>query len=88
VVVALQSASDTKRQYLKRPLWVSVGALVPGEGPDDDGLVSRGGNDHVGILRRCRQSGDPATVTWQLTFLLCKEDSYLEEFLLIRDCLP
>ena len=88
MVVALLSTSDTREQYLESALGVSVGALVPGESPDDDGLVARGGNDHFGIFRRGSQSGDPAIVTWQLTFLLCKEDSYLEEFLLIRDCLP
>lgn len=29
-------------------LWVSVGSLVAGQVPDDEGLVTGGGEEHVG----------------------------------------
>jgi hypothetical protein len=78
VVVSLPLVPCTDRQYLESPLCVSVGAFLPGESPDNDGLVARGGNDHVGILRRGSQGSDPTIVTWQLTFLLHKRTHTLK----------
>ena len=36
---------------LEGPLWVTVLRLVAGQVPDDEGLVARGGQEHVGAGR-------------------------------------
>lgn len=56
VVVALQLS-----------LRVAVRVLAAGEGPDDDSLVSRRGEDNVRVLRRRRDCGDPALVSGERT---------------------
>ena len=53
-------------QYLESFLWVAVVLVVTGKLPDNEGLVSGGGKNHVGIFRGGSQCRDPAIVTWQL----------------------
>ena len=36
--------------------------VVAGEGPDDEGLVSAGGKEHVRVLEAGRQGCDPSAV--------------------------
>merc|ERR1719219_2153291 len=51
VVVALESAD-----------WEAVGAGVLGQAPDDEGLVTRRGNEHFWVLWVGGDLGDPVTV--------------------------
>ena len=44
-------------------LWVTVGALVAGQVPDDQRLIARTGQEHIGVFERGREGGDPAGVT-------------------------
>ena len=43
-------------------LWVTVRSVVSAQLPDDDGLVSRGSQEHVWVLRRGSDGGDPSLV--------------------------
>ena len=54
---------DGERRYFESFLWVAVVLVVAGELPDNNGFVSGGGKDHVGIFRRRSQCCDPAIVT-------------------------
>jgi hypothetical protein len=47
---------------VERTLWVSVRTLVAGQVPDDQGLVARAGKEHIWILERSRERGDPSRV--------------------------
>lgn len=40
------------RMAVKTPLRVTVGGVVPGQVPDDQGLVARAGEQHVGAGKR------------------------------------
>lgn len=42
--------------------------VIFNQGPDDQGFVARGGQNHVGLLHCGGNGGDPATVAFQLTF--------------------
>lgn len=48
------------RVTVERPLGVTVLGLVAGEVPDDQGLVTGRGQEHVGVLHGGSQAGDPA----------------------------
>ena len=45
---------------VERSLGVTVLRLVTGEVPDDQSLVARGRQEHVGVLHGGSQAGDPA----------------------------
>ncbi len=47
---------------MERSLWVTVGALVAGQVPDDQRLIAGTGQEHVGVFERRREGGDPARV--------------------------
>jgi hypothetical protein len=55
---------------------VAVALLIAGEVPDDDGVVTRSGQDHVSILGGGGNSGNPAAVAPQFSthFLLHFEE--------------
>lgn len=41
----------------------AVVAILTGKSPADDGLITRCGKDHVGVLGRGGNGGDPSTVS-------------------------
>lgn len=47
---------------MERSLWVSVRGLIAGQVPDDQGLVARSRQEHVWVLERGREGGDPSAV--------------------------
>lgn len=51
------AVGDNVRVTLERSLGVAVLGLVTGQVPDDEGLVSRGGEQHVGATER-KELGD------------------------------
>lgn len=57
------AVGDDVRVAVERSLGVSVLRLVAGEVPDDQGLVTAAGQQHVGVLYGGSQTGDPAIVT-------------------------
>lgn len=48
---------------MQRSLWVTVSSLVAGQVPDDESLVARSRQKHVGVLEGSRQGGNPSAVT-------------------------
>jgi hypothetical protein len=51
------------RVAVQRALWVTVGTLVAGQVPDDEGLVARTRQEHVWVFQRGREGGNPSAVT-------------------------
>ena len=47
---------------VKGSLWVTVRALVAGQVPDDQRLIARTGQEHVGVFEGSREGGDPSRV--------------------------
>ncbi len=47
---------------MERSLWVAVGALIAGQIPDDQRLIARTGQEHVGVFEGGREGGDPSRV--------------------------
>jgi hypothetical protein len=47
---------------VERSFWVSVRALIAGQVPDDQSLVARTGEEHIWVLERSRERGDPSGV--------------------------
>jgi hypothetical protein len=54
---------DDVRVTLEAALGVTVGLLVAGKVPDDQGLVATAREQHVGVLQRGSQGSNPAIVT-------------------------
>lgn len=50
------------RVTVQRSLGVSVGALVAGQVPDDESLVARTGEEHVGVFEGGSEGSDPSAV--------------------------
>lgn len=50
------------RVAVKRSFWVTVRALVAGQVPNDQSLVARSRQEHVGVFEGGRKRGNPATV--------------------------
>lgn len=48
---------------MERSLWVTVGSLVAGQVPDDEGLVAGTRQEHVGVFERGREGRNPSAVT-------------------------
>jgi len=61
------TVGDDVRVTVKGSLWVTVGGLVAGQVPDDEGLVTGTGKEHVWVLQRGSQTGDPAAVALEGT---------------------
>jgi len=53
---------------VKDAFWIAIFTIFASQLPDKDGLVSRTSQDHVWVLRRSCNRGDPAAVTAQNTF--------------------
>jgi hypothetical protein len=47
---------------MQRALGVTVGRLIAGQVPDDEGLVARTRQEHVWVLQRGREGGNPSAV--------------------------
>lgn len=56
------NVGDEVRVTSEDLLGVSVLSVLTGEGPDDQGLVTRTTDEHVRVLRRGGNAGDPALV--------------------------
>lgn len=50
------------RVAVKRSLWVTIRGLVAGQVPDDQRLVTRTGEEHIGVFKRGREGCNPAAV--------------------------
>lgn len=57
------AVGDDVRVAVQRALWVTVGTLVAGQVPDDEGLVARTRQEHVWVFQRGREGGNPSAVT-------------------------
>lgn len=47
------TVGDNVGVSVERALWVAVGLVTTGQVPDDEGLVTRGGEEHVGAGGSC-----------------------------------
>lgn len=47
---------------VERSLWVTVGGIIAGQVPDNQGLVARPREEHVGVLEGSREGCNPAAV--------------------------
>jgi hypothetical protein len=52
---------------VERPLWITVGALIAGQVPDDQRLITGAGQEHVGVFERGRKGCDPARMALKRT---------------------
>ena len=52
---------------MERPLWITVGALIAGQVPDDQRLITGAGQEHVGVFERGRKGCDPARMALKRT---------------------
>jgi len=50
---------------VKRAFGDTVGVVIAGEGPDDERLITGTREEHVWILNRGCEGGDPSAVTLQ-----------------------
>lgn len=50
------------RMAVERALGVTVGTLIAGQVPDDEGLVAGTRQEHVWVLQGGREGGDPSGV--------------------------
>lgn len=56
------TVGDDVRVAVQRALGVTVGRLIAGQVPDDEGLVARTRQQHIGVLQRGREGGNPSAV--------------------------
>jgi len=47
---------------VKRSLWVAVGGVVAGQVPDNESLITTSREEHIWVLHRGSQTGDPSAV--------------------------
>lgn len=51
------------RVAVERSLWVAVRALIAGQVPDNQALVARAGEEHVGVFERGSEGCNPSAVS-------------------------
>jgi hypothetical protein len=51
------------RVAMQRSLWVTVGSLIAGQVPDDEGLVAGTRQQHIWVFERGREGGNPSAMT-------------------------
>jgi hypothetical protein len=51
------------RVTVERSLWVTVGALVAGQVPDNQRLIARTGQEHVRVFEGGSKGGNPSRVS-------------------------
>lgn len=56
------TVGDNVGVTVERALGVTVGSLIAGQVPDDEGLVARSRQEHIGILQGGREGGNPSAV--------------------------
>lgn len=59
------TVGDDVRVTMERPLWNTVALVVTGKVPDNQRLVTRTRQKHVGALKRSSKTGNPSAVTLQ-----------------------